>query len=115
MTVPNPRYKCHTCKLIINGEDLEPTGDDEVCPVCHSASGLRPMCELDGRCSCAMELQPTIKYCESCGDPVCPGCGSHDVVQISRVTGYLQEVSGWNAGKQQELKDRKRYDVGVGS
>jgi len=27
------------------------------------------------------------------------------------VTGYLQEVSGWNAGKQQELKDRKRYTV----
>ena len=41
----------------------------------------------------------------------CPECGSHDVVQISRVTGYLQEVSGWNAGKQQELKDRARYTV----
>jgi anaerobic ribonucleoside-triphosphate reductase len=33
------------------------------------------------------------------------------VVQISRVTGYLQEVSGWNAGKQQELKDRARYTI----
>ena len=39
------------------------------------------------------------------------GSGSHDVVQISRVTGYLQDVSGWNAGKQQELKDRVRYSV----
>ena len=43
-----------------------------------------------------------------------PGCGSHDVTQISRVTGYLQEVSGWNAGKQQELKDRQRYDATTG-
>ena len=46
-----------------------------------------------------------------CGKPVCPECGSHDVVQVSRVTGYLQDVSGWNAGKQQELKDRTRYSV----
>ncbi|MBP8676317.1 MAG: oxidoreductase, partial [Methanoculleus sp.] len=38
-------------------------------------------------------------------------CGSHDVMQISRVTGYLQDVAGWNAGKQQELKDRVRYSV----
>jgi anaerobic ribonucleoside-triphosphate reductase len=42
---------------------------------------------------------------------VCPECGSHDVTQISRVTGYLQDVSGWNASKQQELKDRMRYSV----
>jgi anaerobic ribonucleoside-triphosphate reductase len=32
-------------------------------------------------------------------------------MQISRVTGYLQDVAGWNAGKQQELKDRVRYSV----
>jgi anaerobic ribonucleoside-triphosphate reductase len=32
-------------------------------------------------------------------------------VQVSRVTGYLQDVSGWNAGKRQELKDRMRYSV----
>jgi anaerobic ribonucleoside-triphosphate reductase len=42
---------------------------------------------------------------------MCPKCESHDVAQISRVTGYIQEVGGWNVGKQQELKDRKRYDV----
>jgi len=39
----------------------------------------------------------------------CPNCGSTDVEQISRVTGYLQAVSGWNAAKKQELEDRKRY------
>ena len=29
----------------------------------------------------------------------------------SRVTGYMQKVSGWNKGKQQEFFDRKRYSV----
>ncbi len=39
----------------------------------------------------------------------CPSCGSTDVEHISRVTGYLQAVSGWNSAKQQELEDRKKY------
>ena len=47
--------------------------------------------------------------------PVCPGCGSHDVAQISRVTGYLQEVSGYNRAKQQEVKDRTRYNALTGA
>jgi anaerobic ribonucleoside-triphosphate reductase len=33
------------------------------------------------------------------------------VSQVSRVTGYLADVAGWNQGKQQELKDRSRYTV----
>ncbi len=40
----------------------------------------------------------------------CPKCGSEDVDHISRITGYLQAVSGWNSAKRQELKDRKRYN-----
>lgn len=40
----------------------------------------------------------------------CPNCGSSDVDHISRITGYLQAVSGWNSAKRQELKDRKRYN-----
>ncbi|OPY54988.1 MAG: anaerobic ribonucleoside triphosphate reductase [Methanosaeta sp. PtaU1.Bin112] len=40
----------------------------------------------------------------------CPNCGSSDVDHISRITGYLQAVSGWNNAKRQELKDRKRYN-----
>ncbi|MDM7939822.1 MAG: anaerobic ribonucleoside-triphosphate reductase, partial [Methanothrix sp.] len=40
----------------------------------------------------------------------CPSCGSNEVDHISRITGYLQAVSGWNSAKRQELKDRKRYD-----
>ena len=42
----------------------------------------------------------------------CPNCGSENVEHLSGVTGYLQDVSGWNAGKKQELKDRMRYKVG---
>lgn len=40
----------------------------------------------------------------------CPTCSSSDVDHISRITGYLQAVSGWNNAKKQELKDRKRYN-----
>lgn len=39
----------------------------------------------------------------------CPKCGSEHVQHLSRITGYLQSVEGWNRGKRQELKDRKRY------
>jgi anaerobic ribonucleoside-triphosphate reductase len=68
------------------------------------------MCPLD-HCHCTHEIISGIEYCPLCGKAVCPECGSHDVTQISRVTGYLQDVSGWNASKQQELKDRMRYSV----
>jgi anaerobic ribonucleoside-triphosphate reductase len=47
--------------------------------------------------------------CHECGKPMCPVCNRHNVTQLSRVTGYIGDVKGWNAGKQQELKDRKRY------
>ncbi|MEL4305854.1 anaerobic ribonucleoside-triphosphate reductase [Methanococcoides sp. LMO-2] len=39
----------------------------------------------------------------------CENCGSDHVEQLSRVTGYIQAVGGWNAAKKQELEDRKRY------
>lgn len=44
----------------------------------------------------------------------CPNCGSSNVEHLSRVTGYIQAVSGWNEGKKQELIDRKRYAVDRG-
>ncbi|HPY60781.1 MAG TPA: anaerobic ribonucleoside-triphosphate reductase [Methanospirillum sp.] len=94
------RYKCHTCHLIV---------DESPCPVCGDVNP-EIMCPLDNY-DCSHEIAATIEYCPLCGEPVCPECGCHDVVQISRVTGYLQDVSGWNAGKQQELKDRQRYSV----
>jgi ribonucleoside-triphosphate reductase len=39
----------------------------------------------------------------------CENCGSTNVEQMSRVTGYVQAVGGWNNGKRQELADRMRY------
>ncbi|AFV24414.1 anaerobic ribonucleoside-triphosphate reductase [Methanolobus psychrophilus R15] len=39
----------------------------------------------------------------------CENCGSGDVEQVSRVTGYVQAVNGWNSAKKQELADRMRY------
>ncbi|MBE0524452.1 MAG: anaerobic ribonucleoside-triphosphate reductase [Methanosarcinales archaeon] len=42
----------------------------------------------------------------------CPNCKSDDVEHLSRVTGYIQAVDGWNNGKKQELKDRRRYGAG---
>lgn len=55
-----------------------------------------------------------IRYCPMCGKAMCPSCGSHNVTQLSRTTGYIQAVSGWNDGKKQELKDRQRYNIGIG-
>ena len=53
-----------------------------------------------------------IAWCESCGGAMCPKCGRHHVIQLSRVTGYIGSVSGFNEGKKQELRDRKRHDFG---
>jgi len=39
----------------------------------------------------------------------CEKCHSKNLDFISRITGYLQAVSGWNEGKKQELLDRIRY------
>jgi hypothetical protein len=94
------RYKCHRCHHIV---------ESNPCPVCGETM-LTIMCPLD-HVQCIHDMTPGIEYCPICGASICPRCGCHDVVQISRVTGYLQDVSGWNAGKQQELKDRVRYNL----
>jgi len=117
------RYKCHTCKTILHQKDTVerviqekqgPWTVDKTIKACPECGGeIVEMCPLD-HCNCSHEILETITYCPLCSAPICPECGSHDVVQISRVTGYLQEVGGWNAGKQQELKDRTRYDVLTG-
>ncbi len=38
----------------------------------------------------------------------CPRCGETDIDWFSRITGYYQNVSGWNAGKREELQRRHR-------
>jgi ribonucleoside-triphosphate reductase len=41
----------------------------------------------------------------------CPNCGSNEVRWWSRITGYYTDVTGWNEGKKQELKDRYRISL----
>lgn len=62
---------------------------------------------------CKHELVSGTAMCPICGNSMCPGCGNHNVDTISRVTGYLSTVSGWNESKKQELKERNRYELSV--
>lgn len=103
------RYKCHLCKIVLEEDDLQDGG----CPVCHSSDSLKEMCENDVTHCCSSGIMDGIAYCDICGEPMCKECGCHDVSQVSRVTGYLADVSGFNAGKKQELKDRTRVTLGV--
>ncbi len=41
----------------------------------------------------------------------CPNCGSTDVSWYSRVTGYYQNVGGWNEGKKAELFNRHALEL----
>lgn len=101
---PDRRYKCQVCHLVLTTSDLE----DGKCPVCGESQGLRIMCPLD-HTHCWHGIVESLEYCPICGEAICPECGTHDVSQMSRVTGYVAEVGGWNEGKRQELKDRTRY------
>lgn len=98
------KFKCHNCLTIV---------PDKPCPICKESERIEPMCENDHTCTCTVDITDGIRYCEKCGKPICP-CGSHDVANVSRVTGYLSDVAGWNEGKQQELRDRTRYDASKG-
>lgn len=63
---------------------------------------------------CAHDVVSNTTHCEVCGEPCCPDCLNHHVEQLSRVTGYVGNVSGFNAGKQQEFKDRTRFNINAG-
>lgn len=99
---PKKYYKCFECKVIT---------EESICPIC--GRELKEMCQNDTIEPCTHGVMYNIAYCDICGEPICPICGSHDVVQISRVTGYLQDVKNWNSAKKQELKDRKKYSFTV--
>ena len=40
----------------------------------------------------------------------CPSCGKANEI-YDRIVGYLRPVKNWNAGKQEEFKDRKRFEI----
>lgn len=60
---------------------------------------------------CHRQMVPNTASCPLCGSPMCPDCMNHVVDQLSRVTGYLAPVSGWNEAKKQELKERQKYTL----
>jgi len=76
-------------------------GSPEDCPV-------HKWAVENGRC---YDRVGKVDWCPVCGNAYCPTCGNHNVLQLSRITGYIQDVSGWNAAKLQELKDRKRFTI----
>jgi hypothetical protein len=101
-------YKCHTCFLLFEDSDVTVRDKKVVCPKCFNE--LEPTCDLDHECDCADEISSGTKVCPQCNHFTCP-CGCHDVFVMSRITGYLGELSGWNNGKRAEFNDRTRYDV----
>lgn len=60
--------------------------------------------------ACCKNLVGGIVNCPICSQPMCPDCSNHGVTQLSRVTGYMGDIAGFNAGKRQELLERKRHD-----
>ncbi len=60
-------------------------------------------------------MSPTYSVCRNHGYiagevKVCPECG--EVTEVySRITGYYRPVQNWNAGKTQEYKHRKVYNI----
>jgi ribosome-binding protein aMBF1 (putative translation factor) len=83
--------KCEVCGKEIKGEYLQAKID----------KNLKPTEEGVIVCSeeCAKEYEKELPYQ---GKPI---------QHWSRITGYYQNVEGWNLGKRKELKDRKRYDI----
>lgn len=99
-------YLCRRCLIMGIADDEVIDGN---CPICGEPA--EKQCPRDHIDRCTDEIHTSLAYCPECGKPVCPTCGSHDVMQVSRVTGYLQDVGGWNNAKKQELKDRTRYNI----
>ena len=62
-------------------------------------------------------ISPTYSVCKNHGylngeQFTCPHCGESAEV-YSRITGYYRPVQNWNAGKTQEYKERKEYNIGA--
>ena len=62
-------------------------------------------------------MSPTYSVCKNHGYLTgevfsCPDCGEETEVW-SRITGYYRPVKNWNAGKTQEYKDRREYNIGT--
>lgn len=119
-------FKCHKCKVIFDIYSgglpvfMALSGKDGIlCPECKSNS-TELICRVDAYSTylkvkgfnCRQRILINgADICPVCHSSMCPECGNHNVVSWSRITGYLNDISGWNMAKKQELMDRKRYQV----
>lgn len=122
-------YKCNSCRYIFRPRP--PTAVEmiivgsirETCPLCKMES-VELLCKVDVYSIFIKEnnivdcrkaiIIPKTDLCPVCTRPICPECFNHSCISLSRVTGYIQDISGWNAAKKQELTDRKRYLIEKG-
>jgi len=102
MALPKSQYLARCRAWIDEFNDGKPikTDNNHICPIQEWV--------IYNHAACHNDMVGGIIDCEICGEPICPECGNHNATQLSRVTGYIQDVSGWNAGKRQELKERTR-------
>lgn len=89
-----------TVKILDDGGEVR---DPTLCPL--------HMYVVLNKLKCPNEMVSDTAFCPLCENPMCPVCNNHMVDQLSRVTGYMAPVSGWNEAKKQEFKDRKRHAV----
>lgn len=85
----NRGLQCGVCGQEITGEYLQASVDKDLKP---TEKGVVVCSE-----ACAREYEKRLPYQ---GKPL---------EHFSRITGYYQNIDGWNKGKKQELKDRRRY------
>jgi len=83
--------KCKICEKEIGGEYLQANVNENL----KATDDGAVVCSRE----CAREYELSISHD---GNPI---------QHWSRITGYYQNVSGWNKGKIEELKDRRRYGV----
>lgn len=97
------RYKCISCFTAGFTES-------DKCPSCGDTLCIVPMCPVD-HTDCHHLTTEKLAYCPLCGHQMCPVCGTHDVFQLTRITGYINDIDGFNHGKRQEVKDRVRSNI----
>ncbi len=91
----NKGIQCSICGEEIVGEYMQASVNGDLKP---TEKGV-VVCSKD----CAEEYEQTLPHQ---GNPI---------QHFSRITGYYQNISGWNAGKRQELQDRRRYGIQEGN
>lgn len=61
--------------------------------------------------ACGKDMVAGITTCPICGAYICGECSNHACIPLSRVTGYIGAVDGWNNSKKQELQDRVKAQL----